>query len=768
MAWPTPQDYNEAVQSPQSSFSDPELKAGRVEEDKLGLPRPISGSFAVVYNMRCGPHNYAIRCFVREVSDQQERYAAISEHLKRARLSYTVGFEFLKEGIRVRGQWYPILKMEWISGQPLHTYIEGHLRDPAALVRLATNWITMTEALQKASLAHGDLQDGNVLVAGDDLKLIDYDGMFVPALMGKTSNENGHRNYQHPNRTAMDYGLFLDNFSNWVIYVSLVALAIDPSLWTRLKGGDECLLFRKEDFIPNGGSQALSALSQHPDPRLRGLGSVFESLIYLMPAQVPALATNSAVDPAALRQEAAQSQASSSSPSWLNDHVRLSPQSVKEADTIASHSSSVPISTASPTWILDFIKPVMARKSFDQPLLRLRLILATLLLLMLTLPLLGSVSADLVGESVMLTLLGALPFLTYRREPVAQERTVCLRREQEEQATLRELQRRVRDQDHQVSQLRDEEKKAKAAVERERETTRQTEQQAHQRASAEHKSKMDALTARQQQIARPLQKLQADYQASIARNNQQVANCNQQQVQEINTALQPLQRQFLQDYLRSARIDTARISGIGQKMAANLQASGFTTAADVTWNVQSVSGIGNNKASALMNWRQAVEAEARRKMPTSLSKHQVDAIVAKYEVQRKGLEQQAKAAKVHFEAQERTLKQQSASAVGAIDRERTAAQQQFGQQTQTITAQYLPQYGMISQKNAAIIAEYSKKVSEVEQQTLNIRKGIYDQNWQLAKARQELEVYQFATFAAYLTTILRVRRTRGSGPNIGP
>ncbi len=760
MAWPTPQDYNEAVQSPHTSFLDPELKSGEVEKDKLGLPRPISGRFAVVYNMRCGRRNYAIRCFQSHVPDQQERYAAISAHLKKASLAYTVGFDFLPEGIRIRGQWYPVLKMEWIAGQPLHTYVENHLRDSATLIHLATSWITMTEALQKVSLAHGDLQDGNVLVSGDDLKLIDYDGMFVPALTGRTSNESGHRNYQHPNRTAMDYGLFLDNFSNWVIYISLVALAIDPSLWTRLKGGDECLLFRKADFIPNNSSQALTALSGHNDSRLRSLATIFESLLYLMPAQVPALATNVAMDPASLRQQAAPPPTASNGPSWLNDHVKLSPQSGKAGASMASLSdpSATMLPTASPTWILDFITPVTVRRSFDQPLLKLRLILATLLLFIFTLPLLGNVSVDLVGESILVTFLAALPLLYYRREPFAMERAVCLKREHDQQAVITDLQSRIRDQDRKVTQIRHEEKKAKLAVEQERETTRHNEQRASQRASAELKPKMDALTTRQQQIARPIQKLQADYQAVLARTNTQTAECNQRQVQEINTALQPLQRQFVQDYLHSARIDTARISGIGQKMAANLRASGYTTAADVTWGVQNVSGIGNNKASALMSWRQTVDTEARRKMPTNLSKMQVDTIVAKYEAQRKGLEQTAALAKIQFEVQERTLKQQSTATRAAIDRERAAAQQQFSHRTIEITAQFQPQYKLLSQKDVAITTEYSEKVAEVERQTAVIRKSIYDQNWQLAKARQELEVYQAVTFAAYLTALVRVRR----------
>ncbi|QLQ08322.1 MAG: hypothetical protein HZY76_21580 [Anaerolineae bacterium] len=52
--------------------------------------------------------------------------------------------------------------------------------------------------LQTHGIAHGDLQHGNVLVAADELRLIDYDGMYVPPLSGRESHEIGHRNYQHP------------------------------------------------------------------------------------------------------------------------------------------------------------------------------------------------------------------------------------------------------------------------------------------------------------------------------------------------------------------------------------------------------------------------------------------------------------------------------------------------------------------------------------------------------------------------------------------
>jgi hypothetical protein len=91
----------------------------------------------------------------------------------------------------------------------------------------------MIKTLQQASVAHGDLQHGNVFVVGEELRLVDYDGMYVPSLTGKTSHEIGHRNYQHPHRTERDFGPHLDTFSAWVIYASLIVPAIDSTLWHR-------------------------------------------------------------------------------------------------------------------------------------------------------------------------------------------------------------------------------------------------------------------------------------------------------------------------------------------------------------------------------------------------------------------------------------------------------------------------------------------------------------------------------------------------------
>jgi ankyrin repeat protein/predicted Ser/Thr protein kinase len=211
------------------------------------MPRPVTGAFASVYSVRSGGKRWAVRCFKQQFPDYQQRYSAIGAYLKKAKLSYTVDFEFLAKGILVNGSWYPIVKMEWVEGRQLNEYVRDFRQAPEKLAALAARWRDMTKALSAAGIAHGDLQHGNVLVVGDQLRLVDYDGMFVPALRGRGSNERGHPSYQHPRRTGSHFDASIDRFSNLAILVALRALALRPELWQKFNNDDN-LLFREGDY----------------------------------------------------------------------------------------------------------------------------------------------------------------------------------------------------------------------------------------------------------------------------------------------------------------------------------------------------------------------------------------------------------------------------------------------------------------------------------------------------------------------------------------
>ena len=274
--WPTMTDYQEAVQAPQICFADAQLKGGIPGLNKLGLPRPICGMFASVYEIEGGGSKWAIKCFLRNIPDLHSRYAKIAKHIKSLSSPYFVTFEYLQKGIRIHGDFYPIVKMEWEEGLGLNQFVEQHLNDKAVLEQLQENWLQLLEALQVGNVAHGDLQHGNVLVATDGaLKLIDYDGMWVPKLKGQGSHETGHPDYQSPLRTGDDFHEGIDQFAGDVIHIAIRALQHDPGLWKKYDNADN-MLFKRGDFLDPGNSVLFK--------ELRGLGdedinSMLEGLI---------------------------------------------------------------------------------------------------------------------------------------------------------------------------------------------------------------------------------------------------------------------------------------------------------------------------------------------------------------------------------------------------------------------------------------------------------------------------------------------------------
>jgi thiol-disulfide isomerase/thioredoxin len=274
MTWPLNQDYNEAIQNPSSCLSDPELRAGEVVCNAMGLPRPCSGNFADVYEVRCpGGGRYAVKCFTREVRGLHARYQAISAHLRQVKLLFTVDFSYLEKGIRIKGDWYPILKMQWVEGLTLNNFVRERLDQPAMLESLLHVWSRMAKRLREAHVAHADLQHGNVLLVPGRtasslaVKLIDYDGMFVPALAGKKSGEVGHPAYQHPQRLREGtYNLEVDRFPLLVVAASLRCLIVaGRSLWERYDTGDN-LLFREEDLRHPEQSALFAQLRTLRDP----------------------------------------------------------------------------------------------------------------------------------------------------------------------------------------------------------------------------------------------------------------------------------------------------------------------------------------------------------------------------------------------------------------------------------------------------------------------------------------------------------------------
>lgn len=217
--------------------------------------------------------SYALRCWTRDVGNAADHYRAIDGYLARLQLPYFTNFHFLPEGILVGGFKYPTLRMDWLDGEPLREFVSAHRHDATTLDRTAAAFLAMCQELHRHHIAHGDLQSDNLNVREHDgeieLRLLDYDTLYVPTKRAAPVSSVGIPAYQHPRRgdskTATEKD---DYYSELVIYLTLIAMAEDTGLWDdyRVEARDKELLFSAADLTASQPSALFHRLRKLSQP----------------------------------------------------------------------------------------------------------------------------------------------------------------------------------------------------------------------------------------------------------------------------------------------------------------------------------------------------------------------------------------------------------------------------------------------------------------------------------------------------------------------
>ncbi len=266
--WPLSSAYAQALQNIEYSISEKyqDLRQGNLDLNP-NVKRPSfifgSGNFGTVFRMNFDGKKSALKCFTRAAPDLAERYFYISWYLSQVKLPFLMNFRYYTEAVRTLqkpNEYFPVLLMDWSEGMPLNTFISINLKNTKIMTLLANNFLRASIEMQKVHVSHGDLSGDNILVTPDgNIRLIDYDGFYVPPLKGKKSNEKGHENFQHPSR-GDEFNERIDNFSVLVIYLSILAVSVNPKLWEYNGGDQDRLLFKTSDFTSPDKSRLISDL----------------------------------------------------------------------------------------------------------------------------------------------------------------------------------------------------------------------------------------------------------------------------------------------------------------------------------------------------------------------------------------------------------------------------------------------------------------------------------------------------------------------------
>ena len=234
--------------------------------DKHGEPYRSSGAFAVVFKMKDEQTGkcYALKCFTEEQEGRAEAYRQIAEELEFVDSSYITSVKYLEKELFVDSNCeddeFPVLLMDWIEGETMETYIAENYTDSYEMSMLCCRFCKMAAWLRSQSFAHGDIKPDNIIVRPDGtLTLVDYDGMFVPAMKGQKSPTIGTKDFSHPLRTIDDFDETIDDFALASIALSLKAISLDSSL-LQSYGASDRLLFSATDYLDLSKSKIFTAL----------------------------------------------------------------------------------------------------------------------------------------------------------------------------------------------------------------------------------------------------------------------------------------------------------------------------------------------------------------------------------------------------------------------------------------------------------------------------------------------------------------------------
>jgi hypothetical protein len=561
--------------------------------------------------------------------------------------------------------------------------------------------------------------------------------------------EVGAKHYQHPLRTERDFGSYMDNFSAWVIYLSLLALAAQPDLWRTFGGEVERLILRQQDYESPDRSAVLRTLENCPDHQVRSIARLFESLLPLRPREIPSL--NGQLEAPLIGNPDARS-------SWLDDHV----PHLREA--ASENTANVNGALADRSWILDGIqREVLDHNAcFERsPVLeRIAIAVSTIgiavSILLWQLSVFGyevpAVAVILVAISNFI-ILGKGYLSEKSVQKAAELRAKRLRLASSRKTTEDSLGESLRKQER----LRENFSAQPTGTAKGSEALKREEDKEIDALRTNCRLLLQSVDAKRiaakRQLVDALATVRRTFDTNVTDLDRQLNEVDFAEGQELAHALKTSQLQHLQSVLSGFSISDTEIPKVGRSFRLRLVASGFKTAMEIDASVIDVAGIGPVRAAALKAWKADLEARARTNSLKTVPTDNEAIVRAKFRQQRDWLKSERERCRLRLLHEERSERTRNRTYVDALANDEMRLREDMSDKEDEVRSAKAQQWDVLNFEQENVRRQREEELRKISEQISQLHKDLFRIKCDAANLDPSIEATKDVRFSRYVARV---------------
>lgn len=284
---PTFEEYKNSVIN--GDFLSDELKSLKPFLNKNGeIYFTNTGGVACIFKLiNKNKKNVALKCYRSDEGHSSISYNDLAVIQKKIdsfnkladKLPFFIKYTYYPDesGIRTTDN-FPVALSEWVEGKNIAEFLYEE-KNNRNVKNIAVKILDVFEKMRENNFIHCDLSHDNIFITpAHEIKLIDYD--YSTDSGSNVLIGNGHPHFQHYARQAkteysQDEIKELDNFSEWVIFLTIAVRLLNHSLYKELMKSDDKILFLADDFKHWLECNLYTKIKEIPNEKLQNLLSKF-------------------------------------------------------------------------------------------------------------------------------------------------------------------------------------------------------------------------------------------------------------------------------------------------------------------------------------------------------------------------------------------------------------------------------------------------------------------------------------------------------------